>query len=85
MLHRSRTLPILLKYPAGSTCGSDARGISILGIIGGILLYPGVVGDLREEEREDCEIDMVSVTEPRLELEVLEEDGFSLRVKRPIV
>lgn len=83
--HRSLTAPMLLKYPAGSTCGSGAFGRSILGMVGGIeacdiLEKPGVVGDLSE----DCEdIDLTSAREVLRE-EMLDPD-LSLREKSPIL
>lgn len=55
--HLSRTAPILLKYPAGSTFGSGALGNAIFGMVGiDILEKPGAEGDLSEdcEERNDC-------------------------------
>lgn len=79
---------MLLKYPAGSTCGSGALGISILGIVGGIevcdiLEKPGVAGDLRD----DCEdIEVISAREEEFlrDVEVLDAD-LSLREKSPIL
>ncbi len=46
----SLTEPMLLKYPAGSTCGSGVFGMGIFGMVGiDILEKPGVAGDLRED------------------------------------
>lgn len=56
MLHLSRTEPILLRYPAGSTFGSGALGNAIFGMVGiDILEKLGVEGDLSDdcEERND--------------------------------
>lgn len=39
--HRSRTAPMLRRYPAGSTCGSGALGSLIFGMVGGMdILLP---------------------------------------------
>lgn len=56
MPHLSRTAPMLLRYPAGSTFGSGALGSAILGMVGiDILEKPGVEGDFSEDcdERKD--------------------------------
>jgi hypothetical protein len=47
-LLRSRTAPIDLRYPAGSTAGSILRGIGTEGIFGVILT--GVVGERNDED-----------------------------------
>jgi hypothetical protein len=79
---------MLLRYPAGSTCGSGALGRAILGIVGGmdILEKPGVAGDLRDDS-EDME--PISAREEEFlrespEAEVAEPD-LGLREKRPMV
>lgn len=76
---------MLLKYPAGSTLGSGAFGMSILGITGGgILGYPGVVGDFNDEV-EDWPSDEVSAREEEFFREEIEEEVLSLRVKIPMI
>lgn len=84
-MQRSRTDPMLLRYPAGSTCGSGAFGKGMLGIGGmDILENPGVAGDFKEVW------DDMEAASARLEEffrdppEVIDAD-LSLREKRPIL
>jgi len=75
---------MLLKYPAGSICGSGVFGSGMLGIIGEkVILEAGVIGDLREDWEE-----LKDWTSARMEEFFLEEsleDFFSFLENRPIL
>jgi hypothetical protein len=87
--HLSRTATMLLRYPAGSTCGSGAFGRAILGMVRGIdiLEKPGVAG-VRGDFKDDWDdIEPISARVDeflRDPPEVVEPD-LSLREKRPMV
>jgi hypothetical protein len=80
---------MLLRYPAGSTCGSGAFGRAILGMVRGIdiLEKPGVAG-VRGDFKDDWDdIEPISARVDeflRDPPEVVEPD-LSLREKRPMV
>lgn len=84
--HLSRTAPMLLRYPAGSTCGSGDLGRATLGIVGGIdiLEKPGVAGDF-SDDCEENEPRSLRLAEFLRELESASDEVFFLREKRPML
>ncbi len=79
---------MLLKYPAGSTCGSGAFGSAILGMVGGIdiLEKPGVAGVTGDfsDDWEDWEPISARLEEFLRDPPEVVEPDLSLREKRPM-